>query len=164
MDCEGTIAHHAHSSESHPNYPNYAYRLSNGWIPGRKVVSFHRCCHLPQLNSCSPGHIRPTIPNFPPEHSRPYRPLCSLPPLLAPLLSASPTTIPSINKDPFSRSLRDRHASRPARHRSVQNRAHCLPQLGIDSVVREEGQQRTRTDVDYACYRLDLQWGDALCE
>ncbi|KAJ9110167.1 hypothetical protein QFC20_003019 [Naganishia adeliensis] len=25
------------SSESHPNYPNYAYRLSDGWIPGRKV-------------------------------------------------------------------------------------------------------------------------------
>lgn len=24
---------------SHPNYINYAYRLSDGWMPGRKVVS-----------------------------------------------------------------------------------------------------------------------------
>jgi hypothetical protein len=33
-------------TESHPNYHKYAYRLSNGWIPGRKVVCGVENSHL----------------------------------------------------------------------------------------------------------------------
>jgi hypothetical protein len=71
----GTIANHP-PSESHPNYPNYAYRLSDGWIPGRKVVSRHRCYQIVQLKSFShrtyPTHnTEPSARTFPPLSASP---------------------------------------------------------------------------------------------
>ncbi|KAJ9109716.1 hypothetical protein QFC19_001946 [Naganishia cerealis] len=34
---QGKSSHHMCVSKSHPNYYNYAYKLGDGWIPGRKV-------------------------------------------------------------------------------------------------------------------------------